>query len=64
MTTETDLIIDALRRDLVRYAVSFDLEERKRIKDRLIDDMGELGHQADYDDVIEKVVRITGPVVS
>lgn len=58
MTTETDLALDSLRRDLERFAVTDDLRARKRIKERMIDTVESMGHQVIRDDIVETAIRM------
>lgn len=58
MTTETELMNQALERDLVRYRRAADDRERLMIMDRMIDTMCDLDPELDLADAQSRVRRM------
>lgn len=59
MTTETDLAIDSLRRDLERWRNSVDEAERQRIKERMKDTATEAIKDDTSHDQVMEIIGIT-----
>lgn len=60
MTTETQLVINALKRDLERYRNSDNLVERERIKRRMVDTVnGTVDDHTLHEQVMEIIEIVT-----
>lgn len=64
MTTETDLAIDSLRRDLERWRNSVDVAERERIKARMSDTFTESINDDTPHDQVMKMIEMVNEVNS
>lgn len=64
MTTETDLAIDSLRRDLERWRDSVDEAERQRIRERMVDTVNNSITDTTPHDQVMEIINIINEVIS
>lgn len=64
MTTETDLAIDSLRRDLERWRNSVDEAERQRIRERMVDTVNNSITDTTPHDQVMEIINIINEVIS
>ena len=64
MTTETDLAIDSLRRDLERWRDSVDEAERQRIRERMVDTVNNSVTDTTPHDQVMEMIDIINEVIS